>query len=68
MTGVQTCALPIFGQVVDRSNDEDRLNHLLRMFLVDRKGNIRNIYGLGLIDPRLLMTDIETLLLEDGTL
>jgi len=57
-----------FGQVVDRSNDEDRLNHLLRMFLVDRKGNIRNIYGLGLIDPRLLMTDIETLLLEDGTL
>lgn len=57
-----------FGQVVDRSNDQDRLNHLLRMFLVDRKGNIRNIYGLGLIDPRLLMTDIETLLLEDGTL
>jgi len=38
------------------------------VFLVDRKGNIRNIYGLDLIDPRLLMTDIETLLLEDGTL
>lgn len=57
-----------FGQVVDRSNDEERLNHLLRMFLVDRHGKIRNIYGLGLIDPRLLMTDIETLLLEDGTL
>lgn len=57
-----------FGQVVDRSNDIERLNHLLRMFLVDREGNIRNIYGLGLIDPRLLMTDIETLLLEDGTL
>lgn len=57
-----------FGQVVDRSNDQERLNHLLRMFLVDRDGNIRNIYGLGLIDPRLMMTDIETLLIEDGTL
>ncbi len=67
----ETALKPIlegFGQVVDRSNDEDQINHLLRMFLVDRQGNIRNIYGLGLIDPRLLMTDIETLLLEDGTL
>ncbi|TLP61394.1 SCO family protein [Parasedimentitalea maritima] len=57
-----------FGQVVDRSDDPDKLNHLLRMFLVDRDGKIRNIYGLGLIDPRLMMTDVETLLIEDGTL
>lgn len=67
----KTALAPIlsgFGQVVDRSSDSTRLNHLLRMFLVDRQGNIRNIYGLGLIDPRLLMTDIETLLIEDGTL
>ncbi len=70
-TADQTMLKPIldgFGQVVDRSEDPEKLNHLLRMFLVDRNGDIRNIYGLGLIDPRLLMTDIETLLIEDGTM
>ncbi len=55
-----------FGQVVDRSGDGETLNHLLRLFLVDDKGWVRNVYGLGMIDPRLLMTDIETLLLEAG--
>lgn len=54
-----------YGQVVDRSNDQERISHLLRMYLVDRDGTIRNVYGLGLIDPRLLMTDVETLLLEE---
>lgn len=53
-----------FGQVVDRSGDSDRLNHLLRMFLVDAEGRVRNIYGLGMIDPQLIMTDVETLLAE----
>ncbi len=56
--------LDSFGQVVDRSGDSDTLNHLLRLFLVDDRGRVRNIYGLGMIDPRLLMTDIETLLIE----
>ncbi|AHD10510.1 SCO family protein [Phaeobacter gallaeciensis] len=55
-----------FGQVVDRGGADDQINHLLRMYLVDRHGMIRNVYGLGLIDPRLLMTDVETLLLEEA--
>lgn len=55
-----------YGQVVDRLSDQDQISHLLRMYLVDREGDIRNIYGLGLIDPRLLMTDVETLLMEEG--
>lgn len=53
-----------YGQVVDRSPNEEQIKHLLRIYLVDRAGEIRNIYGLGLIDPRLLMTDVETLLIE----
>ncbi|MFD3191302.1 SCO family protein [Sedimentitalea sp. HM32M-2] len=57
-----------FGQVVERSNDQEQISHLLRIFLVDREGEIRNIYGLGLIDPRLIMTDVETLLIEEGRL
>lgn len=70
-TSGQTALQPIidgFGQVVDRSDDQETLNHLLRMYLVDRNGVIRNVYGLGLIDPRLLMTDVETLLMEEGRL
>ncbi|APG47862.1 SCO family protein [Phaeobacter porticola] len=54
-----------FGQVVDRGGADDQISHLLRMYLVDRSGMIRNVYGLGLIDPRLLMGDVETLLLEE---
>ena len=54
-----------FGQAIDRSPDQDIINHLLRMYLVDRNGDIRNVYGLGFLDPRLLMTDIETLLIEE---
>lgn len=56
--------LAAFGQRVDKDPDSDRLNHLLRMFLVDSAGRIRNIYGLGTIDPRLIMADVSTLLLE----
>lgn len=55
-----------FGQAVDRSGDNEVINHLLRMFLVDQEGRIRNVYGLGMLDPRLLMTDIETLLIEEA--
>ncbi|MGC1505325.1 MAG: SCO family protein [Sulfitobacter sp.] len=68
-TSGQAALKPIlngFGQVVDRSDAQDQISHLLRIYLVDRKGQIRNIYGLGLIDPRLLMTDVETLLMQEG--
>lgn len=57
-----------YGQVVDPSPDPDQISHVLRIYLVDRRGKIRNIYGLGLIDPRLLITDVETLLMEEGTI
>jgi protein SCO1/2 len=55
-----------FGQVVERGADLGRINHTLRLFLVDADGRIRNIYGLGTMDPRLLMSDIATLLLEQA--
>jgi protein SCO1/2 len=56
--------LTAFGQRVDKDRDSERLSHLLRMYLVDATGRIRNIYGLGTIDPRLIMADVATLLLE----
>jgi len=57
-----------YGQPVAPRYGSDQLNHLLRLYLIDRQGQIRNIYGLGQLDPRFLLADIETLLLEDGTL
>ncbi len=58
-----------FGQAVNFPGgdpDAGQINHLLRMFLIDREGNVRNVYGLGSIDPRLIMTDVATLMLQDA--
>lgn len=39
--------------------------HMLRVYLIDRQQRIRNIYGLDFLDPRLLMADVQTLMLEE---
>lgn len=59
-----------YGQTVDRATEKEDdgtgvIFHLLRVYLIDRDGQIRNIYGLGYLDPRLLIADIGTLLLEE---
>lgn len=63
--------LESYGQRVDRKrNPNDPLGpfyHLVRVFLIDRRGMIRNIYSFGFLDPRLLLADIRTLLLEEST-
>jgi protein SCO1/2 len=41
------------------------LNHMLRVFLVDGAGNIRNIYSSATLDPRLVLADIRTLIMEE---
>ena len=56
-----------FGQSLSRTGDPDVINHLLRLYLVDRTGTIRNVYGLGMIDPRLILLDVETLLWQEQT-
>jgi protein SCO1/2 len=58
-----------YGQVVDkRSNPNDPqgpLYHILRVFLIDREGRIRNISSSATLDPRLVLADVKTLLLEE---
>lgn len=39
--------------------------HNLHVFLIDRERRIRNIYSSGMLDPRLVATDVRTLLLEE---
>jgi hypothetical protein len=43
------------------------LYHILRVFLIDRDGRIRNIYSSATLDPRLDLADVKTLLLEEKT-
>lgn len=62
--------LDAYGQAVDkRSNSADPqgpLYHILRVFLINRQGRIRNIYSSGTLDPRLILADVKTLLLEES--
>jgi len=59
-----------YDQTVDkRQNPADPqgpLYHTLRVFLIDREGRIRNIYSSGTLDPRLVVADVKTLLLEES--
>ena len=62
--------LDAYGQAVDKrpnpADPQGPLYHTLRIFLIDRNGRIRNIYSSGTLDPRLIVADVKTLLLEDA--
>jgi hypothetical protein len=62
--------LDAYGQAVDKKqNPKDPtgpLNHTLRVFLVDAAGNIGNIYSSGTLDPRLVLGDVRTLMMESA--
>jgi cytochrome c peroxidase len=49
---------------VNGEQTED-ISHILRVFLIDPKLEIRNIYSLGFLHPDLILNDMKTLLLED---
>jgi cytochrome oxidase Cu insertion factor (SCO1/SenC/PrrC family) len=59
-----------YDQAVDKrpnaGDPQGPLYHTLRVFLIDRQGRIRNIYSSGTLDPRLLLADVKTLLLEES--
>jgi cytochrome oxidase Cu insertion factor (SCO1/SenC/PrrC family) len=60
--------LEAYGQAVDKKRNPfdptGPLNHTLRVFIIDRDGNIRNIYSSDTLDPRLVLADVRTLLME----
>ncbi|HXV14462.1 MAG TPA: SCO family protein [Candidatus Krumholzibacteria bacterium] len=59
-----------YHQRVDRKkNPLDPLGpfyHVVRVYLIDRNGMVRNIYSYGLLDPRMVLTDVRTLLMESS--
>jgi protein SCO1/2 len=58
-----------FGQDVSVDLDEKghatrTLHHMLKMFLIDGRGEVREIYSLAFIQPQVMFNDIRTLALE----
>jgi protein SCO1 len=61
-----------FGQDVSVDVDEKgratrTLHHMLKMFLIDGRGEVREIYSLAFLQPQVMFNDIKTLALEAGT-
>jgi cytochrome oxidase Cu insertion factor (SCO1/SenC/PrrC family) len=57
--------LRAYDQSVMRKPDSDGgLYHILRVFLIDASGRIRNIYSLDFLDPDLVLNDIRTVLMD----
>jgi protein SCO1/2 len=60
-----------FGQDVSVDIDEQgratrALHHMLKMFLIDARGEVREIYTLAFLQPQVMFNDIKTLALEAG--
>ena len=60
-----------FGQDVSVDVDEHgratrTLHHMLKMFLIDAHGEVREIYTLAFLQPQVMFNDIKTLALEAG--
>ncbi|MGH7417088.1 MAG: SCO family protein [Candidatus Rokuibacteriota bacterium] len=59
-----------FGQDIRTATDlvngrpRRELSHVLKVFLIDRAGFVREIYSSTFLHPRTLLNDIETLLLD----
>jgi protein SCO1 len=61
-----------FGQDVSVELDESgrptrALHHMLKVFLIDDRGRVREIYSLAYIQPEVMLNDIRTLYLEPHT-
>ena len=61
-----------FGQEVSVDRDESgrptrTLHHMLKMFLIDAQGEVREIYTLAFLQPQMMFNDIKTLALEAGS-
>lgn len=46
------------------AGEAEILSHVLKVFLVDESRRIRNVYSVGLMDPRLIVNDIQTVLAD----
>lgn len=54
-----------FGQDVRTTRNGRELSHVLKVFLIDPGGDVREIYSSNFLHPQVVLNDIETLLAEE---
>jgi protein SCO1 len=52
--------------VADADSETGPLPHLLKVFLLDDRGSVREIYTTSFLQPQVVLNDIKTLLIEEG--
>ena len=52
-----------YGQAIEGASDET-ISHLLRVFLIDRQGRVRNVYSPSFLHADTLVSDLRTLRIE----
>jgi cytochrome oxidase Cu insertion factor (SCO1/SenC/PrrC family) len=65
--------LDALGQEVEVAPDEPgrparTINHMLKVFLLDRQGRVREIYSTAFLHPEVMLNDIKTLVMEENAL
>ena len=60
-----------FGQEIEVERDAKgrptrTLSHMLKLFLLDREGRVREIYSTAFLHPEAMLNDIRTLVMEEG--
>jgi cytochrome oxidase Cu insertion factor (SCO1/SenC/PrrC family) len=55
-----------FGQDVWTARGSSALPHVLKVFLLDPRGSVREIYTTSFLQPDVVLNDVETLLLEEA--
>ena len=51
---------------VESTGERTKFSHILRVYLIDQKKQVRNIYNLSFLHPDILINDVKTLLMEQG--
>lgn len=59
-----------FGQEIEIEQDERgrptrTISHMLKLFLIDREGRVREIYSTAFLHPEAMLNDIRTLVMEE---
>jgi cytochrome oxidase Cu insertion factor (SCO1/SenC/PrrC family) len=62
--------LDAFGQEIEVEQDERgrstrTISHMLKLFLIDREGRVREIYSTAFLHPEAMLNDIRTLVMEE---
>jgi cytochrome c peroxidase len=57
----------ILKDIDENGNETGSISHILRVFLIDREKQIRNIYSTSFLHPETIVNDIKTLALEKVT-